>query len=174
MINKNKILKIFLIIVFMFLILIMLTGCGEEEKKSKQENALEKSFSIEYDGADIIPGTKFDENKISEIANISEIPSCAFEGVDKVYTYPNVEITVADIDGVPTVYSVYFMDETISTGEGVKISDSKELMIEKYGENYENSLENKYDYVDVKNGVTLSFIIENNIITGIEYTLIIK
>ena len=173
MISKNRILKFFLVIAFIFLILIMLTGCGEE-KNLKQEKVLEKSFSVKYDGANIVPGVKFDESKISETANISEIPSCAFEGVDKVYTYPNVEITVADIDGVPTVYSVYFMDETISTGEGVKISDSKELMIEKYGENYENSLENKYDYVDVKNGVTLSFIIENNIITGIEYTLIIK
>ena len=42
-------------------------------------------------------------------------------------------------------------------------------MIEKYGENYEISLETKYTYT--RGDVDLSFIIENDIITSIEYTL---
>ena len=51
----------------------------------------------------------------------------------------------------------------------IKITDSKEKMIEKYGENYEISLETKYTYT--RGDVDLSFIIENDIITSIEYTL---
>ena len=49
---------------------------------------------------------------------------------------------------------------------------SKDYMIEKYGNDYENSLSTKFDYV--KNGVTLSFIVENDMITGIEYVLYVK
>ena len=153
-------------------ILICLTGCGEEKTKKGEKSDSSSGFSIEYKGVDITPGKEFDETKISETAEKSEIPSCAFDGVDKVYTYPEVEITVAEIDGKDTVYSVYFIDENIATNEGVKISDPKDYMIEKYGNDYENSLSTKFDYV--KNGVTLSFIVENDMITGIEYVLYVK
>ena len=42
-------------------------------------------------------------------------------------------------------------------------------MIEKYGENYTITLETKYTYTS--GNVELSFIIENDMITSIEYTL---
>ena len=172
----KKVVKILLIFIVICGILIGLTACGEEKTekvvKKVEEADSSKSFLIEYDDVDVTPGAIFDESKISKTANVSEIPSCAFDGVDKVYTYPEVEITVAEINGKSTVYSVYFIDETITTGEGVKISDSKDLMIEKYGKDYDNSLNNKFDYN--KGNVTLSFVIENDIITGIEYTLITK
>lgn len=164
----RKFLKLFIIISLIFCILVCLTGCGDEKK----DNNKSKSFSVKLDEINIAPGNKFDEGKIAEEANVSEIPSCAFDGIDKIYTYSNVEITVSDINGVPTVYSVYFKDDTIYTEEGLKISDNKDLMIEKYGKDYNNSLKNKYDYT--KGDTTLSFVLENDIITGIEYTLITK
>lgn len=165
----KKVLKVLLLVILLIGNLVFLTACGEE-KSSSSETKTKASFSIKYDGVNVVPGIKFDESKISDDAEISEIPSCAFDGVDKVYTYSNVEITVAEINGTPTVYSVYFKDDTISTNEGVKISDSKDLMLEKYGEDYKNTLSNKYDYT--KGNVELSFIVENDIVTGIEYTLI--
>ena len=42
-------------------------------------------------------------------------------------------------------------------------------MIETYGEDYNLSMDNKYTYT--RENVELSFIVENNIITSIEYTL---
>ena len=171
---KNKTLMI-VILLLIILVLAILVVCNKDKiiptsaTKSTTEES-QKSFSIKFNGIDVTPGEKFEENKISEEANLSEIPSCAFDGVDKVYTYSNVEITVADVDKVPTVYSVYFINENISTDEGIKISDTKDLMIEKYGKNYDNSLSNVYEYT--KGNVILSFIVENDIITGIEYTLL--
>jgi hypothetical protein len=95
-----------------------------------------------------------------------ELSSCAFDGNDKVYTYENMEITVSPLDGKDIVYSVYFLNDRITTKEGVKITDDKETMIETYGENYKN-INNKYSYL--KGDVLLSFIIENDIIISIEY-----
>lgn len=169
----KKVLKVLVLVILLIGNLVFLTACGEEKSSSSSSSSETKtkaSLSIEYNGVNVVPGTKFDESRISDNAEISEIPSCAFDGVDKVYNYPNVEITVAEVNGTPTVYSVYFKDDTISTNEGVKISDSKDLMLEKYGENYKNTLSSKYDYT--KENVELSFIVENDIITGIEYTLI--
>ena len=148
----KKVLKVLLLVILLIGNLVFLTACGEEKSSSSSsETKTKASLSIKYDGVNIVPGTKFDESKISDNVEISEIPSCAFDGVDKVYNYSNVEITVAEVNGV-------------------KISDSKDLMLEKYGEDYKNTLSNKYDYT--KENVELSFIVENDIITGIEYTLI--
>ena len=153
----KKVFKVLLLVILLVGNLVFLTACGEEKSSSSSSSSETKTkagLSIKYDGVNVVP----------------EIPSCAFDGVDKVYNYSNVEITVAEVNGTPTVYSVYFKDDTISTNEGVKISDSKDLMLEKYGEDYKNTLSNKYDYTN--ENVELSFIVENDIITGIEYTLI--
>ena len=58
----------------------------------------------------------------------------------------------------------------ITTTEGVKISDDKSVMIEKYGENYEQT---GNQYVYTSGNVQLAFIVENEFITSITYTLVI-
>lgn len=128
-----------------------------------------EKFVVKYNGVDVTPGEAFDESAIDEESEYYEIVSCAFDGYDKVYTYSGVEITVSEIDGTDTVYSVYYIDESVETEEGLKISDSKEDMLNAYGENYENDIENKYSYT--LDDVILSIIVENDIVTSIEYTL---
>lgn len=165
------------VIITVLIVLIIIAGAfivyfvtNKSDDSLQASSTTEETFSVKFDGVEIVPGTEFNESEINEESDFSEIPSCAFEGTDKMYTYSNVEIVVAKINKKDTVYSVYFIDDTIQTAEGVKITDSKDVMIEKYGSDYENTLENKYVYT--KNNVELSFIIENNIITGIEYTLV--
>lgn len=169
--NKKTILIItILVLVILAIIAIALLLPNNKKKDSIQaNNNAEEMFSLKYKGVEIVPGTEFNEDKIEDEAVLSEIPSCAFEGTDKVYTYDNVELIIAEIDGKDTVYSVYFIDDSAETNEGIKISDTKGDMIEKYGDNYEEVLGNKYVYT--KNNVEISFMIENDIITGIEYTL---
>ncbi len=167
--RKNK---LFFMIIFLILITVTLVGCGE--KKSTQENIREakqskSTFSIKYNGVEVVPGTEFNENLISEEANFSEIPSCAFEGTDKMYTYSGVELVVTNIDGKDKVYSVYFITDDVKTAEGVGITDTVNKMIEVYGENYDQSISNKYTYT--KGEVELSFIVQNNVITSVEYVL---
>ena len=165
-------------IVFLIIsIVIIATAVGLIMKNSKgktsQNNNDDKdktTLSIKYKDVEIVPGTEFSENKINEAANLSEIQSCAFEGTDKIYTYENLEITVATVNGKYTVYSVYFDSDEIETAEGVKVTDTKDKMIEKYGTDYEQKLGNKYIYTN--GNVELSFIIESDIIIAIEYTLI--
>lgn len=163
---KNK--KAIIIVVIVVLLLIgIVIACSL--KTNKKENSTSKTFSMIYKGVEVLPGTKFDESQIKEKADFSEIPSCAFSGTDKVYTYEGVEIIVAQIENIDKVYSVYFINDLAQTGEGLKISDNKQKMIETYGEDYNLSMDNKYTYT--RENVELSFIVENNIITSIEYTL---
>lgn len=169
--NKKSVLIIAIVVLIIVAAIAMaILLPNNKNKDTINDNvSVEETVSLKYKGVEIVPGTEFDEGAIDEDAMFSEIPSCAFAGTDKVYTYDNVELIVAEIDGRDTVYSVYFINETQETGEGIKISDSKEDMIEKYGNSYEEILGNKYVYT--KNNVEISFMIENDIITGIEYTL---
>lgn len=95
--------------------------------------------------------------------------SCAFDGMDTCYTYSGLEVIVSPINGQDKVYSVYFIDDSVETNEGIKISDSKQAMIEKYGEQYSILTGNKYTYT--KGNVELSFMVENDTIISIEYIL---
>jgi len=165
--NKKSIIFILIVIVVISIIavgLIFLLNKTGEEKKEEID-----TFKMLYQGVDITPGKEFEANKITEQATISEIASCAFDGTDKVYTYENLEIIVANVEGKETVYSVYFINDIPKTVEGVKIASSKDEMIQKYGEEYKTGLGNKYTYT--KGNVELSFTVENEVITGIEYRL---
>ncbi|NLD78989.1 MAG: hypothetical protein GX641_01465 [Mollicutes bacterium] len=142
------------------LLLICLCSCSTKEE-------VVETFELSYQEIEIIPGKDFQSSALKdEELNFMELSSCAFDGNDKVYTYENMEITVSPLDGKDIVYSVYFLNDRITTKEGVKITDDKETMIETYGENYKN-INNKYSYL--KGDVLLSFIIENDVIISIEY-----
>ncbi len=163
--------KIIFLIVSITIIVVavglIMKNSKEKTKESNTENSKSNTaFSVKYRGEEIVPGTEFSVNKIDEEANISEIPSCAFDGIDKIYTYKNFEIIVASVNGKDTIYSVYFDNDEMETTEG----DTKDHMIEKYGTDYEQKLGNKYIYLN--GNVELSFIIESDIITAIEYTLV--
>jgi len=131
----------------------------------------EATYEITIAGVNVTPGKSFDKDSIAEEYEYSEIQSCAFDGQDHVYTYEHYEITCSYVDEKEEVYSVYFKDENVSTNEGIKITDTKSMMEQKYGTDYTEQ-EGKYIYT--KGDVQLSFIVENDVITTIEYTLVLE
>ena len=144
-----------------------------QESDSNKKNMKKVNVSLTYMGTDITPGKTFKEKSISKKASKSTLPSCAFEGNDNVYTYDNIEIT-ANVSGkTETIYSVYFIDETAETSEGIKIGDTKKKLIEVYGDNYIDDI-SVITYVDETGKRQINFEIENDEITGIEYVLVIE
>lgn len=150
--------------VITLLLLIILVGCTSNENIKEEIN--DEKYKFNYNNIDLTPGTKFDNTSIDEEYEFFELDSCAFEGNDKVYKYENFELTSSSINDVETIYSIYFLNDSIKTIEGVKITDDLSLMIDKYGNSYE-LINNEYKYT--KSNVILSFIVENDIIVSIEY-----
>lgn len=111
---------------------------------------------------------EFSREKYGQEKEYSEIISCAYEGLDRIYKYENYEITTYERDGKERIQSIYLLNDMVKTEEDVKITDSYNKMIEKYSDNYARE-ENMYTYIQGK--TALKFIIENNIITSIEYSL---
>ena len=111
---------------------------------------------------------EFSREKYGQEKEYSEIISCAYEGLDRIYKYENYEITTYERDGKERIQSIYLLNDMAKTEEDVKITDSYNKMIEKYSDNYVRE-ENMYTYIQGK--TALKFIVENNIITSIEYSL---
>jgi len=131
---------------------------------SKESTGGEDVFSFETAGNTILLGSVYEKGNFGKELEYSENHT----GLDKTYRFQNYKITTTPIDGKEIISSIYFLDDRISTKEGLKITDSLEKMIEVYKENYQIE-GTKYSY---KLGNTsLNFIVENKVITSIEYSL---
>lgn len=164
--SKSKVLIGILVVIVIAAVIIAYINLSD--KKEVKEPVVGQ-FSLIYKDVEIIPGNSFNNEKVMEKVSESEVVSCAFSGTEKVYTYPEVEITVSEVNGKDVITSVYFINEAMETKEGIKVTSTKNEMISAYGENYENTLENLYIYK--RGNVSVSFLVENDVITSIEYTL---
>lgn len=100
-----------------------------------------------------------------------EVPSCAIEGTDNLYNYDTVEITAFNDGNGEIIYSIYIVDANTSTDEGLYIGDDLEQVNAIYGtERTENDNELTYQ----KGDTLLILIVENNIVTSIEYRAVVE
>lgn len=153
-------------------------GRGDEEKR-KQEDGQEPGVSVRrkqeegvfgflQEGTTLVPGEIFDQSALGECAGVSEVPSCAFDGTDRVYDYGTFELT-AYVDGKEErIYSIYFIDPNLPTTEGLCMGDTLEDVKSLYGEDCEQ-VGTSYDYT--RGDTVLSVITQNDVVVGIEYRL---
>ncbi len=100
-----------------------------------------------------------------------EAASCAFQGLDKIYTYNGFELHTYEVEGVDHVHSIIFLDDTIATTEGVRLFSKIQDVTAAYGDGYKESM-GLYTYE--KDGMSLAFLLENDEVVSIEYSVIIE
>jgi len=98
-----------------------------------------------------------------------ETPSCAFQGMDKQYTYGGYMLTTYEENGMDYVYDIYFLNESVNTPEGIHIGSTFDEMVAAYGDGYTEDF-GMYTYI--KERSKLQFLIENGVITSIDYTAV--
>ncbi len=103
---------------------------------------------------------------IGEPASYFEAASCAFEGLDKTYTYSDMEIITYPDEDVDYIASVRLLTGNVATPEGIAIGSSKDDVVAAYGEEYE-SFGDQYSYVD--GDTTLEILFENDTVASVEY-----
>ena len=171
--KKSLIIVIILVIVIAIIGVVYFASLNKEQptNANEQQESINHSvtYTLDYEGKNMTPGQAFSKEIFGEEEQYSEIPSCAFEGSDKVYNYGSYEIITSQINGEEKIYSVSLLDDTISTKEGIKLADDRAKMIEIYGENYR---ENGTEYIYTDGNVNLSFILQNDVIISIQYTMV--
>lgn len=142
-------------------------GNGEEEgttalKDTKGYAFSVKGISVQTDGdvAQYLPA-------LGEPASYFEAASCAFDGLDKIYTYSGYVIKTYPQKDKDLVSSIILMDDSVSTLEGICIGSTKEAVISAYGQNY---TEVGAMLVYEKDSCKLGFLVEDGLVTSIQYT----
>lgn len=116
------------------------------------------TVSIDQDMAEVLTA-------LGEPQSYFEAASCAFEGLDKTYTYPGFQIITRPEGDQDYINSILLTDDSVTTPEGLYIGASKEDMTAAYGEGEEMGSAMMY----TKDNVTLSFIFQDGKVISIEY-----
>lgn len=100
-----------------------------------------------------------------------EQDSCAYQGKDKVYTYKGFELSTYPVKNKETIASVYFLDDTVATPEGIKLGSKKQDIINAYGA----CSDVQFGVYHYKAGETeLVIYTTNDIVDAVEYLVIAK
>ena len=163
------------------------TGCGKSEQSSaadtpattvaaqattaSQETGVipESDVVFNYNGAKVELNTPI-ENMISAIGEANDVSSqlsCHGEGEDKTYTYNGFTVNSYPLDGKDYVMEVVVSQAGIPTSKGVSVGDPVSKVTEAYGNNYK-AVGVYYSY-DAGNKKSLQFLIENDVVTEIDY-----
>ncbi len=103
---------------------------------------------------------------LGEPISYFEAASCAFEGLDKMYTYNSFEVDTYPIEDKDYISAIIFKDDSITTAEGIAIGETKAGVEAVYGTDYE---EQGSMLVYQKDGMKLSFIFDGDTVTSIQY-----
>lgn len=117
------------------------------------------TVSIDQDMAEVL-------SALGEPKEYFEAESCAFEGMDKTYTYSGFVITTRPDGEKDFVNSIALTDDSVTTPEGVYIGSSDADVRAAYGEDA-GTLSGALCYT--KGGTDLNFILEDGKVISIEY-----
>lgn len=127
-----------------------------------------KGYVFTADGIDMAMDMEMEDvlAKLGEPVSYFEAASCAFQGLDKVYTYNHYEIDTYPDGEEDRISSIILKDDLIATPEGLSIGMTKADMENAYGTGYET---NGNMCVYTKDGMHLSILVENDAVTSIQY-----
>ena len=105
---------------------------------------------------------------LGEPASYFEAASCAFEGLDKTYTYAGFIITTYPDGDKDYINSVQLTDDSTATPEGIYIGCTEDQVRETYGEPA-SELTSGISYTS--GDTDLDFILEDGKVISVEYFL---
>ena len=143
------------------------SGANAGTQTDSQQETVKVGYVFSYEGVDVIVDQKADEiiAALGEPRSYYEAASCAFDGLDKIYTYSSFQIYTYPIDDVDYISAVVLKDDMVATAEGVAIGDDLQKVKDTYGE----WTEEQGMYVYTKDGMKLCFIAQDGIVVSIEY-----
>ena len=140
---------------------------------SKQEDAYAPPFFLPFGGTNIHLGAYIDDiiSKIGEPLAVFDVPSCAFDGmVDIVFRFPGVQLHTLPIGNEHFIHTMFLVDDTLSTYEGIFIGSEFYELTHAYGHNYTQELGM---YTFTRGDTSISFLVNDGIIMAITYELYI-
>jgi len=175
--------RVFYIPLFILLVIFVLAGCsGEPDKGAPATNDGDGTVSpgpditlppavFSFKMGDIFIEMDEDISKIitglGEPLGILEAPSCAFDGTDRIFSYPGIQIYTYPKNGADHIHTIGFFDDSVVTAEGkIRLGSNIQSVFDAYGNDY------RYEtgmYTFTRGKTVLEFLVSDDIIIGITY-----
>ncbi|MBR3402230.1 MAG: hypothetical protein IKG67_08350 [Parasporobacterium sp.] len=175
----------------------MLTACGSGDNSSKKDDqattvaaatadtaqTVEESaaaqeaqsdrFTFTYKGTPIAMKAEAAPicEALGDAKSYTEETSCAFDGLDKNFTYTSFIMTTYPDGDKDRVNSLTLLDDTVSTADKISIGDSKEKVEEVYGADSFNGVN---AYILTEGDAQLTVIIDGDKVSSIQYTAVFE
>lgn len=148
-------------------------GGNEADTEDTAAEETSDAFVFTYNGVSIAMNAPADSiiEALGDNYTYFEAPSCAYEGMDKVYTYNSIVVRSYTRDGVDYIAAVELKDDTVSTAEGIRIGSTEDDVRAAYGEDGQPGTAG-IEYI--KGDSFISFIFENGAVVAITYTAIVE
>lgn len=150
------------------LMLFGMMGCDSSDPAPQQDN-----FTFTYHGTQILLNSDAAPivDALGEPKSYTEEPSCAFDGLDKTYYYGSFYLSTYPLDGRDYVYSIWFVDDSVATVEGIRIGNTRAEVESAYGADCFNG---GNAYTQTKGDSKLTIILTDETVSSIQYEVIIE
>jgi len=153
------------------------TGTEENDTPAPPEEDTPQTISdFAFKMGDVLIEMDQDINKVieklGEPLGIFEAPSCAFDGIDRIFGYPGMQIHTYPKGDSDFIHTISLRDDSLRTTEGgIRLGDDIQTALDAYGDDYELDT-GLYRF---KRGLTtLEFLTEDGIVMGITYGFLVE
>ena len=174
--------RVFALVLALMLVLTM-AACGNEKPAATTEPQTpavlgpkepdSNSWKYTIRGVDVMMHAEAAPvlEALGEAVSYTEEASCAFTGLDKTYYYGGFYLQTYPIGDADYIYSVWLVDDSSSTPEGIYIGATQAEVEAAYGADSYNG-ENAYILKGTTS--TLTIILEDGKVSSIQYDAVIE
>ena len=166
--------KISAVIALVLVLAIALCACGSGSNSVTPSNggSNTKDFVFKSGSATIAMKAEAEPllKALGAYKNSYEAPSCAFDGMDKIYSYGGFDLMTYAQKDKDLVSGVVLRDDTVETPEGIAIGSSADAVKKAYGEFEKDATSATYKSENCK----LLIIFENGVVTSVQYIALVE
>lgn len=142
---------------------------AEEETVAVQDG---EAYTFTYGGTKIAMNAAAASviDALGEPKSYTEEESCAFEGLDKTYYFGSFYLQTYPEGDADFVYCLWLVDDSVETEEGIYIGAPQAQVEKAYGAEYYNG---KNAYVVTRGDCTLTIILDNGVVSSIQYNAVV-
>ena len=147
---------------------------GDAQPELMQYESIADDFALEVNGflIEMDQDMSYVLDALGEPLGEFVAPSCAFDGEDRIFQYPSIQIHTYPVGDFDRVHTISLRDDNIRTSEGgIRLGASFEDVIAAYGDDYVQDF-NIHRFT--RGRTKLEFYIQDGVVLGITFGLIIE
>ena len=171
--------KKFCALLLSLILVLTFAACGakpaDDNNGDENNNSItnEPGYSFTVSGVKVEMGALAKDviDAIGGTPSYTEETSCAFEGLDKTYGYGGYYITTYPDGDKDYIYSAWFVDDSVTTAEGIYIGSTKAEVEAAYGA---DCFDDAGSATLSKGNTELIIILEDDAVVEIQYQAIVE